>query len=98
MSVNATHTTTCATALLLPPPLRIVILHTLYMTPNNGGAVGFVIGFGGVCYRIRILMYPDVSCVYPEGYTYPESVSLDACARVRLRVRRTPLTSNVYVS
>ena len=65
------------------------------MTPNNGGAVGFVIGFGGVCYRIRILMYPDVSCVYPEGYTYPESVYLDAACAAR---KAYPLTTNVYVS
>jgi hypothetical protein len=45
----------------------------------GGGGVsrgrGFVIEFGGVCYQdtypIRILMYRDVSCVYPEGYMYP---------------------------
>ena len=33
------------------------------------GAVGFVIEFGGVCYQDT---YPDVSCVYPAGYTYPD--------------------------
>jgi len=34
---------------------------------------GGVIEFGGVCYQdiLRILMYRDVSCVYPEGYMYP---------------------------
>ena len=26
-------------------------------------------------YRIRILMYHDVSCMYPEGYTYLECIS-----------------------
>ena len=25
---------------------------------------------GGGSYRIRILMYRDESCMYPEGYTY----------------------------
>ena len=25
-------------------------------------------------YRIRILMYRDVSCMYPEGYTYLECI------------------------
>ena len=34
-----------------------------------GGQVGFVIEFGGVCYQDT---YPDVSCVYPAGYTYPD--------------------------
>ena len=33
------------------------------------GAGGFVIEFGGVCYQDT---YPDVSCVYPAGYTYPD--------------------------
>ena len=37
--------------------------------PVSGGAVGFVIEFGGVCYQDT---YPDVSCVYPAGYTYPD--------------------------
>ena len=35
------------------------------------GQVGFPIRLGGVSYTIRILMYLDVSCVYPEGYMYP---------------------------
>ena len=33
------------------------------------GAGGFVIELGGVCYQDT---YPDVSCVYPAGYTYPD--------------------------
>jgi hypothetical protein len=43
--------------------------------PEGGpGAGTFVIGFGYICYRTRILMYPDVSCVYPEGYMYRECI------------------------
>jgi hypothetical protein len=32
---------------------------------------GLLSSLGGVVIRIRILMYRDVSCVYPEGYMYP---------------------------
>ncbi len=39
-----------------------------------GGQGGVVIEFGGGCYWIRILMYRDVSCMYPEGYTYLECI------------------------
>ena len=38
-------------------------------SPTGGGKGGFVIEFGGVCYQDT---YPDVSCVYPAGYTYPD--------------------------
>ncbi len=31
---------------------------------------------GGVVIRIRILMYYDVSCVYPEGYMYPSCIMM----------------------
>ena len=31
--------------------------------------LGVVIEFGWVCYQDT---YPDVSCMYPEGYTYPD--------------------------
>ena len=44
-----------------------------------GGGVGlgqFPIVFGSVSYQIRILMYPDVSCVYPVKYMYPECIYL----------------------
>ena len=37
-------------------------------------AVGFPIVLGGISYRIRILMYRDVSCMYPVGYTYLECI------------------------
>jgi hypothetical protein len=32
---------------------------------------GLLSSLGGFVIRIRILMYCDVSCVYPEGYMYP---------------------------
>ena len=32
---------------------------------------GLLSSLGGFVIRIRILMYRDVSCVYPEGYMYP---------------------------
>jgi hypothetical protein len=32
---------------------------------------GVLSSLGGGVIRIRILMYRDVSCVYPEGYMYP---------------------------
>ena len=35
------------------------------------GMVLFPIRFGVVSYTIRILMYPDVSRVYPVEYMYP---------------------------
>jgi len=31
---------------------------------------GLLSSLGGFVIRIRILMYYDVSCVYPEGYMY----------------------------
>ena len=67
------------------------------MTPNNGGAVGFVIGFGGVCYRIRILMYPDVSCVKEtriQKDTRILKVYLDV--RIRSNGNLSLKTSNVF--
>ena len=36
--------------------------------------MGFPTIFGVVSYRIRILLYREVSCVYPEGYTYLECI------------------------
>ena len=36
---------------------------------SSKGKGTFVIEFGYICYQD---MYPDVSCVYPEGYTYPD--------------------------
>jgi hypothetical protein len=45
---------------------------TMYAT---AAAEGFVFEFGGgFVIRIRILMYRDVSCVYPEGYMYPSCI------------------------
>jgi len=35
---------------------------------------GLLSSLGGVVIRIRILMYCDVSCVYPEGYMYPSCI------------------------
>ena len=32
------------------------------------------LSLGGFVIRIRILMYCDVSCVYPEGYMYPSCI------------------------
>jgi hypothetical protein len=32
---------------------------------------GLLSSLGGFVIRIRILMYRDVSCVYPVGYMYP---------------------------
>jgi len=40
-------------------------------TPNPRVRGGLLSSLGGVVIRIRILMYLDVSCVYPEGYMYP---------------------------
>ena len=42
--------------------------------PLAGGKVGFPIVFGVFSYRIRILMYRDVSCMYPVGYMYLECI------------------------
>ena len=36
--------------------------------------MGFPIRFGVFSYTIRILMYHDVSCMYPVGYTYLECI------------------------
>ena len=49
--------------------MHIFILIQLLNTIPYLGKVGVVIEFGGVCYQDT---YPDVSCVYPEGYTYPD--------------------------
>ena len=38
------------------------------MAPRVRG--GLLSSLGGFVIRIRILMYCDVSCVYPEGYMY----------------------------
>ena len=38
------------------------------------GSCGVSYYFGVVSYRIRILLYREVSCVYPEGYTYLECI------------------------
>ena len=38
---------------------------------HRSGMVLFPIRFGVVSYTIRILMYPDVSRVYPVEYMYP---------------------------
>jgi hypothetical protein len=35
---------------------------------------GLLSSLGGFVIRIRILMYRDVSCVYPEGYMYPSCI------------------------
>jgi hypothetical protein len=35
---------------------------------------GLLSSLGGFVIRIRILMYCDVSCVYPEGYMYPSCI------------------------
>ena len=43
-----------------PPPSRV-----------RGGFLSFL---GVVSYRIRILMYRDVSCMYPVGYTHLECI------------------------
>ena len=40
--------------------------------PPSGVIGGYFLSFfGGVSYRIRILMYFDVSCMYPDGHMYP---------------------------
>ena len=52
-------------------PLRYRTL-TGSKTPGergNRGAGTFGIEFGYICYQDT---YPDVSCVYPEGYMYPD--------------------------
>ena len=38
------------------------------------GSWGGPILWGGGSYRIRILMYRDVSCMYPVEYMYPECI------------------------
>ena len=43
-------------------------------SPMDSGKVGFPILGGGVSYTIRILLYLDVSCVYPVEYMYPECI------------------------
>ena len=49
-----------------------VLLHL--STLPVAGDVGFPIVFWGGSYRIRILMYRYVSCMYPVGYTYLECI------------------------
>jgi hypothetical protein len=39
--------------------------------PKMGQRGGLLSSWGGFVIRIRILMYREVSCVYPEGYMYP---------------------------
>ena len=62
-----------ATALapLVAPIVGAARTHRVRLTgaARGWGAGGFVIEFGGGCYQDT---YPDVSCVYPAGYTYPD--------------------------
>ena len=52
----------------------LCLLSLLHHRRRWVGAVGFPIVLGGISYRIRILMYRDVSCMYPVGYTYLECI------------------------
>ena len=43
---------------------------TIHSDRRTGVRGGLLSSLGGVVIRIRILMYYDVSCVYPKGYMY----------------------------
>ena len=47
------------------------VMHARRVRSSLSGVegLGVVIEFGWVCYQDT---YPDVSCMYPEGYTYPD--------------------------
>jgi len=64
-----------ATATAIPVPTRKRGAPLRRPGPPVGGGCygvrgGLLSSLGGVVIRIRILMYCDVSCVYPEGYMY----------------------------
>ena len=61
----------------LNSPSSMLKSSNVRFTPNassywvRGGFLSFL---GVVSYRLRILMYCDVSCMYPVGYTYLECI------------------------
>ena len=56
------------------PPVPLCAPHLLFFRGARGVRGGLLSSLGGFVIRIRILMYRDVSCVYPEGYMYPSSI------------------------
>ena len=55
----------CPRCVLPSPPVAAYKFVIVRPPPPRAGKVGFPTIFGVVSYRIRILMYRDVSCVYP---------------------------------